>query len=269
MGYLVTIQEFGEGVPLHTVKKNFQVNVNPVTVFASKVTTVNPVPPPMVDADRASVNNVVPNVFGSAGLCEEIDQLCAEGIEMDDNHEPLLEDAAPAPTNPVGMRYEYTVPTFCPRQANNNIINSPGRWVQYWWDKIAEKSKLDLFRICFPEDFVHEAVLPTTNIHLFPHLTMQEFYKWLGCHFFMACFQGIDNQDERWLQQPISMFKGAPFRLSKFMTRNCFTDITCNIRFTNKETPTVASNGFVDWFHNVRQMLDPFNNHYNQNYVAS
>jgi hypothetical protein len=98
---------------------------------------------------------------------------------------------------------------------------------------------------------------------------MQEFYKWLGCHFFMACFQGIDNQDEWWSQQPISIFKGAPFRQSKFMTRNRFTDITCKIRFTNKETPTVASNGFVDRFHEVRQILDAFNDHYNQNYVAS
>jgi hypothetical protein len=65
------------------------------------------------------------------------------------------------------------------------------------------------------------------------------------------------------------MFEGAPFRLSKFMTRNRFTDITCKIHFTNKETPTVTSNGFMDWFNKVRQMLDAFNDHYNQNYVAS
>jgi hypothetical protein len=110
MCHLVTIPQFGEGVTFHIVKKNFQVNVGPVTVFASKVTVVNPVPPPMVDADRASV--VVPNVFGGAGLCEEIDQLCNEGIEVDDNNKPFLEDAAPAPANPVGMRYKYTVPTF-------------------------------------------------------------------------------------------------------------------------------------------------------------
>jgi hypothetical protein len=116
--------------------------------------------------------------------------------------------------------------------------------VQYRWDKIAEKSELDLFCMCFLEDFVCKVVLPTTNIHLFPQLTMQEFYKWLRCHFFMACFQGIDNQDERWLQQPISMFQGAPFRLSEFMMRNRFTDIACKICFTNKETPTVAFNGF-------------------------
>jgi hypothetical protein len=112
--YLVTILEFGEEVTFHIVKKNFQVNVNPETVFESEVTAVNPVPPPMFDADRAFINNVVPNVFGGAGICEEIEQLRADRIEVEDDNKPLPEDAAPAPANPVGMQYEYTVPTFCP-----------------------------------------------------------------------------------------------------------------------------------------------------------
>jgi hypothetical protein len=127
MCYLVTILEFGEGVTFHIVKKNFQVNVNPETVFASEVTAANPLPPPVVNADRASVHNVVPNLFGGAGLCEEIEQLCVEGIEVEDDNEPLPEDAAPAPANPEGMRYEYTIPTFCPHWANSNILDSSGR----------------------------------------------------------------------------------------------------------------------------------------------
>ena len=120
-----------------------------------------------------------------------------------------------------------------------------------------------------PEDFIREVILPATNVHLFPHLTMQEFYKWLGCHFFMSCFQGIDNRDAWWSHQPISMFEGAPFRLHEYMTGTRCKDITAHIRFTNKAKPTVASDGFVDWFHEVRQMLDAFNDHYDWNYVAS
>jgi len=137
MCYLVTIPEFGEGVTFHI--------------------------------------NVVPNIFGGTGLREEINQLCAEGIEVDNDNKPLPEDAEPAPPNPVW--YEYTIPTFCPRRANNNIIDSPGQWTNYRWDEIAQKSELDLFRMCFPDDLVREVILPATNIHLFPHLTMQEFYK--------------------------------------------------------------------------------------------
>ena len=54
----------------------------------------------------------MPNVFGGAGLREEIEQLRAEGIEVDDDNEPLPEDAEPAPADPEGMRYEYTIPNF-------------------------------------------------------------------------------------------------------------------------------------------------------------
>jgi len=209
MCYLVTIPEFGEGVTFHIVKKNFQVNVDPKTVFESKMTAavVNPNPPP-VDVDRASIHNVVPNIFGGAGLCEEIHQLCAEGIEVDNDNEPLPEDAEPAPPDPV--QYEYTIPTFCPRRANNDIIDSPGRWTNYRWDEIAEKSELDLFRMCFLDDFVREVILPATNVHLFPHLTMQEFYKWLGCHFFMACSRGSTIVTSGGHRGPSACSRGHP-----------------------------------------------------------
>jgi hypothetical protein len=188
---------------------------------------------------------------------------------VDDDNEPLPEDAEPAPPDPEGMRYEYTIPTFCPRRANNDIIDSPGWWTKYRWDEIAEKSELDLFRMCFPDKFVDEVILPATNVHLFPHLTMQEFFKWLGCYFIMSCFQGIKDRDEWWSPKPVSMFEGAPFRLNQYMSRKHFTDITCKIRFTNKEPPTVASDGFADRFHEVCEMLDAFNDHYDRNYVAS
>jgi len=87
--------------------------------------------------------------------------------------------------------------------------------------------------------------------------------------FLYGMFQGINDRDEWWSQRPVSMFEGAPFRLNQYMTRNRFHEITCKIHFTDKKTPTVASNGFVDWFHGVREMLDAFNNHYDRNYVAS
>ena len=47
MYYLVTIPEFGEGVTFHIVKKNFQVNVDPKTVFKTKMTAAvaNQTPP--------------------------------------------------------------------------------------------------------------------------------------------------------------------------------------------------------------------------------
>ena len=59
MCYLVTIPEFGDGVTFHIVKKNFQVQVDPETVFESEAAMGNPIPPPPVDGERASGRNVV------------------------------------------------------------------------------------------------------------------------------------------------------------------------------------------------------------------
>ena len=131
MCYLVTIPKFGDGVAFHIVRNNFRVEVAPENVFASELIAVDHTVPPPVDADRASQTNVLPNVFGGTGLREEIAQLSAEGIEVDDDNESLPEDDIPAPADPEGMQYEYTTPMYCPQWANNDLIDSPGRWVHH------------------------------------------------------------------------------------------------------------------------------------------
>ena len=130
--------------------------------------------------------------------------------------------------------------------------------------------ELDLFRMCMPKDFIRNAFLPaTTNMHLSQHLSMQECYKWLGCQFIMCCFQGIADHKLWWSQDSVDMYSGAPFHLNGFMTRNCFPDITAKICYTDKVTPTVANDGYVDRFHKVQQMLEAFNDHCDQNYLTS
>ncbi len=131
-------------------------------------------------------------------------------------------------------------------------------------------SELDLFGMSMPEDFIRNVVLPNiTNVHLSPHLSMQEFHKWLGCQFIMSCFQGFVDRELWWSRDPVDMYSGAPFCLNGFMTRNHFLDIdiTAKIRYMDKAAPTVANDGYVDPFHKVRQMREAFNNHYDQNYL--
>ena len=60
------------------------------------------------------------------------------------------------------------------------------------------------------------------------------------------------------------MFEGAPFRLSEYMLRRRFQNIGTAIRYTNIESPT-----FLDRFHDVRQMVEGFNDHYEGEYVPS
>ena len=122
---------------------------------------------------------------------EEIAELRAEGIEVDDNNEPLDEGVAP-PADEMN-RHHFTVPTHCPRR-ERNVSDARGSWEGHRWDQISEFSELELFRLCFPEEYVERVMLPTTNASLRKPFTLGEFYKWLGCNFFMACFQGIADQ---------------------------------------------------------------------------
>ena len=70
-------------------------------MFESKaiVTKVTPVIPP-VDGECNALENVMPNIIGGTRLPEEILQLHAKGIEVNDDNEPLPEEATPAPPEP-------------------------------------------------------------------------------------------------------------------------------------------------------------------------
>ncbi len=65
-------------------------------------------------------------------------------------------------------------------------------------------------------------------------IDLHEFYVWLGCIFYMACFQGIGDCDGWWSSSPIDQFKGAPFRLNGYMSKTRFIDITGAVRYTDK-----------------------------------
>ncbi len=65
------------------------------------------------------------------------------------------------------------------------------------------------------------------------------------------------------------MFDGAPFRLNGIMSLTGYREITASLRFTDIAAPTVNRDGFIDRFHEVRKMIDAFNEHYAQNYHPS
>jgi hypothetical protein len=66
-------------------------------------------------------------------------------------------------------------------------------------------------------------------------------------------------------QKDVDMLDGAPFRLNGFMSLNCFKAISAAMEYTDKPPPP----DFVDRFHDVRQMIDAFNDHYAEEYIPS
>ena len=60
------------------------------------------------------------------------------------------------------------------------------------------------------------------------------------------------------------MFEGAPFCLSQYITLSRFKKITTALRYTDKDL-----SAFEDKFHDVRQMIEIWNEHYKDNYSPS
>ena len=101
-----------------------------------------------------------------------------------------------------------------------------------------------------------------TNKGLAKKVNLQEFYVFLGCIFYMLCYQGIPDRELWWSSRPIDMFEGASFRLNAYMSRNRFHEIMRALHYMDKEEPLF----FMDRFHKVRQMIDAFNDHYEKRY---
>ncbi len=88
------------------------------------------VPRPVVGPgeDHAALSNVVANV-GRGGLAEEeIRELRAEGIKVNDDNEPLDEgDGAPPPHSPYNQPHNFMVPMHCPCR-EHNLMDDRGKW---------------------------------------------------------------------------------------------------------------------------------------------
>ena len=199
-------------------------------------------------------------------MSEEIAELRQQGIEVDDDNEPAPENASPPAAASMFTVGTWVTPTVCPRKANpatNN--NNRGSWRNFAWGKIKEMDELELFRMAMPEEWVVDVVLPATNAIIEgDKLSLQDFYCFVGCHFFMACFEGISDRRLWWSSKPITIDEGAPFRLNNYMSLRRFNAITSALRFTIKEPPP-----FKDPFFDVREMIDAYNTHMLIEYIPA
>ena len=190
---------------------------------------------------------------------EDVAALRESGVTVD-NEDPDEANIAPPPAQPI--QGTWGRPAICARRSRPSLADFEGGWKKYAWTAIKEQTYFDTFRVCFPEKYVVEVLLPATNKNLKTPLTLQEFYVFLGCQFFMACFDGITSRKLWWSEKPVSMFEGAPFRLNKYMSGARFEDIISALRYTDEEPPTE----FVDKFHSIRKLMDSWNSHYAEEY---
>ena len=193
------------------------------------------------------VAGAAPNVWG---LSQEVSELRHQGIEVDDNNEPAPDNAHPnaLATQTIG---KWVTPTIFPRQEDLNCHSTKGVWREHSWQKNSEMTERSLFRMEFPEKWVRDVFTPATKEEISgDDITLKEFYVYLGCHFFMACFEGISDRILWWSPKPVSIWEGASFRLQKYTSLQRFISVTSAMRFTKNPSPS-----FLDRFHDVRQMF--------------
>ena len=57
------------------------------------------------------------------------------------------------------------------------------------WQVVATLDKFAIFHLNFPEEYILKTIIPATNEEIKDgELTLNEFYTWLGCRFFIACY---------------------------------------------------------------------------------
>jgi hypothetical protein len=120
--YLVCIQEIDNGTEFYIVKKNFKVKTAPPTPFPSKApqaAAAPMLPIPNNALERQSFTNVTSNIEGGlscAATREQIKELRRQGIEVDNDNEPVPKNAQP----PVPQEQDapppgtWEKPTYCP-----------------------------------------------------------------------------------------------------------------------------------------------------------
>jgi hypothetical protein len=270
MCYKVCIMEINDGTKFFIVKKNFKVEQRPTIPFESEGPQELAVPPisaPNIDAewslDRIVVTNIVSGLSRTVTR-EEINELQRQEIEVDDDNEPASKNV-PAPQEALPPdRGTWEKPIYCFRCAGN-FKDLAWKFSTHRWDMVADYNEFQLFRMCFPKEWLVNVVIPMTNKELSNKMSLQEFYVFLGCIFFMVCYDGITDRDLWWSLKPVDMFERALFHLNAYMTRNQFKEIIQSIHYMDKIAPLI----FVDCFHEVHQMIDAFNDHYAIGYRPS
>ena len=182
-----------------------------------------------------SVADVALNVNG--GLSQDIAELFQQGVELENNNEPYPENSHPsAPeTHTIG---QWLTPIIFPGRTYVNCHNTKGVWRLHSWPNVYEMTDIYLFRIAFSDQWVRDVLIPATNKEISgDNITLQELYVYLGCPFFMACFEGIYDWRLCCSPKPVSIREVSPFWMQKYMALCRFISITSATRFTNMPSP--------------------------------
>jgi hypothetical protein len=231
-----------EGKELHAVGRWSKVEVegNFIHYFGSNATNEDE------EKDEGASDEVVQiqiptEILHAGNRAEDIAQVRALGFVVDDDNEP-------APEN---------IPT--PQENNNDAAADDGRpwgWAGIDYRKQANgqctkarinflsgialegATMLTMFLLFFPRKFMEDVILVQTNNNLKggAPVTFGEFLRFLGLWLYMSTLKGFRRSDF-WSGKKVSMYEGAPYRLTEFMSMKRFEAILLALTYTDRIPP--------------------------------
>jgi Transposase IS4 len=173
-------------------------------------------------------------------------------IPIDDDNEPAPENiptAVPGDNGECSYADAWGHSGICLRRTTMAVDNLP-----YFIGLTQSPTLVDYFEFLFPKEYLINVILNRINDNISDgKVSYGEFLRWIGCWYIMATITG-PQRHEYWKQADISIFSGAPFRLSTVMTGKRFKSILCSIEYTTDNPPL-----YQDKFYRIRGIVDAWN----------
>ena len=208
-------------------------------------------------------DDVIPDeVFRMGNRKEDIDMARNLGVEVDDDNAPAIENI-PDASELANQKKKDLYPDQkwgwdgIDNRSRASVHNSNPYLAGYSSSASESLNYFQFFRIFFFSNSFVDMMIAKTNDRIEPPLNRAEFYRYLGLWLIIVSHTpggGAFDRRAWWSKKLPSLFDGAPFRLSKFMSGNRFNDITVNLCYTDREAPS-----YVDKFWEIRQMVDDWN----------
>ena len=117
-----------------------------------------------------------------------------QGIATDEDNYPAPENIpGPSPEPPNDQLTWKSGGIICPRR-EKNLQNSAACFMNYTREEVMKITKLELFLVFFPVEYLSTVLIPEKNKELDQPMDLGEFICWLGCWFYMACWVGISSR---------------------------------------------------------------------------
>lgn len=191
---------------------NFRVDTPPCPDLSTIFPDEQQNAPPPAEATNAKTTIAIVNftreLHISSNVCQNFqvggqeEDLCFQGIEINDDNNPVIENAGLPPSTQTADR--WMKPSIC-RTRSSNSSNYPENWRIKSWSDVADMHEFALLQIMFSDSFVIEGLISQTSKNIEgegEELKLSEFYVWMDVNFWLVVSRELPTAEigVHWIQ---------------------------------------------------------------------